>query len=272
MRVKTIGWLLLLGALGVPAVLFYNWWSQMQSSTKYEVKQKQPSEGNAFGDVRSTPPNPIQAAAAVSTGAAAGAPAAKAGGAPAGAPGTAPAVPGGAPPAGGTAAGGAGAAPGGAPGLPPGGAARPAGTVRRVGGAASAATRAAGGAGTVRRLGGGRILQYASRSGRDPMLSVIDEQMLALEKDAKERARRDMLRKLQAQKEASKPKPKKKVDRCKQVEVQGIIALASGSSAIINDEVRKRGDTVLGCRIRKITSKFVVLRCGRKPCIKRVSR
>ena len=53
-----LGWLLLLAALAVPAVFFYNWWMKMQAPPASEVVRKQ--GGAAFGKVKSGgPSNPI---------------------------------------------------------------------------------------------------------------------------------------------------------------------------------------------------------------------
>lgn len=43
MKGKSLGWLLLVGALAVPAVLFYKWWTQMKATQGVEAKQAMPS-------------------------------------------------------------------------------------------------------------------------------------------------------------------------------------------------------------------------------------
>ncbi|TBR22315.1 hypothetical protein EPO15_08310, partial [bacterium] len=43
MKGKSLGWLLLVGALAVPAVLFYKWWTQMKATQGAEARQSVPA-------------------------------------------------------------------------------------------------------------------------------------------------------------------------------------------------------------------------------------
>ncbi len=62
-----LGWLMLLVALAVPAVLFYNWWTQMQAPTALEAAQEVPA-GTGFSSVEAS--NSAQTAVTPSGGAA----------------------------------------------------------------------------------------------------------------------------------------------------------------------------------------------------------
>ncbi|MFA5140284.1 MAG: hypothetical protein WC728_13715 [Elusimicrobiota bacterium] len=249
-----MAWLILLGALAVPAVLFWNWWVKMKtSSTAYEVKLKPAQEGGgAFGDVRSQPggslPNPIQAPAATT--------------APAAPPpsSTPPAVPPAAeqPPA----------APVQEPsarpmdpdGMPP--------TLPRQSQEPSGPHDSRAEPIPTDR----ERIDYAPKSSRDPILSMLDEQKLTMEREAKAAAQQE----LAAQLNAVKKKAVKKKEAAKPIDqlitVQGIIALPSGTSAIINDEVRGQGDKVHGATIRKITSRYVIFTYEGRSFSKEVSK
>ncbi|TPW21556.1 MAG: hypothetical protein FD126_562, partial [Elusimicrobia bacterium] len=43
MKGKSLGWILLVGALAVPAVLFYKWWTQMKATQGVEARQAVPA-------------------------------------------------------------------------------------------------------------------------------------------------------------------------------------------------------------------------------------
>jgi len=243
-----LGWLILLGALAVPAVLFYQWWTQMQKTTTFEAKQKVP-EGGAFEGVRSGQ----EGAGAPGAPEASGAPDGAAPSAPAvpaaGAPGEAAAAPVAA------AATAAGAPPVGAPGA----------------GAVAPAPASPAPSGPARSDGKARI-EYSPKTTRDPTLSLADLRELAKQKYLKEMNRRDMI-------EAAKPKELKRPsgptgdELCAKIDLQGLIGTPDGSAAIINDEVRHVGDRVGGLEVKHITTRTVVFAQGKRTvCVKRVSR
>jgi len=230
MKSRTIGWLILLAALAVPALFFQNFLKKMQTSaTPYEVKRK--PEGGAFGNVRSQPggglPNPIQSSSSPATAAS----------------GTPPAT---------TSPGGFQPAPNEPQPAPP-----------QDPAPASPDAAAPEAPLTAQASDGRERIEYAPQSERDPTLSVIDEQKLALEREAQRRTDEDMRSRVSESK-------KKKVVRVKtseeQIQVQGIV----GTQAIVNDEVRQVGDKVLGCTIARVTSKGVFIRCGGKSIYKTV--
>ena len=249
MKAKSLlGWLILLGALAVPAVLFYQWWTQMQKTTTFEAKQKVP-EGGAFEGVRSGQ----EGAGAPGAPEASGAPDGAASSAPAvpaaGAPGEAAAAPVAA------AATAAGAPPVGAPGA----------------GAVAPAPASPAPSGPARSDGKARI-EYSPKTTRDPTLSLADLRELAKQKYLKEMNRRDMI-------EAAKPKELKRPsgptgdELCAKIDLQGLIGTPDGSAAIINDEVRHVGDRVGGLEVKHITTRTVVFAQGKRTvCVKRVSR
>ncbi|OGR58049.1 MAG: hypothetical protein A2X36_16105 [Elusimicrobia bacterium GWA2_69_24] len=249
MKAKSLlGWLILLGALAVPAVLFYQWWTQMQKTTTFEAKQKVP-EGGAFEGVRSGQ----EGAGAPGAPEASGAPDGAAPSAPAvpaaGAPGEAAAAPVAA------AATAAGAPPVGAPGA----------------GAVAPAPASPAPSGPARSDGKARI-EYSPKTTRDPTLSLADLRELAKQKYLKEMNRRDMI-------EAAKPKELKRPsgptgdELCAKIDLQGLIGTPDGSAAIINDEVRHVGDRVGGLEVKHITTRTVVFAQGKRTvCVKRVSR
>ncbi|HBL17884.1 MAG TPA: hypothetical protein DD417_14325 [Elusimicrobia bacterium] len=255
MKAKSLlGWLILLGALAVPAVLFYQWWTQMQKTTTFEAKQKVP-EGGAFEGVRSGQ----EGAGAPGAPGAPGTP--EASGAPDGAASSAPAVP-------------AAGAPGEAAVAPVAAAATAAGAppVGAPGaGAVAPAPASPAPSGPARSDGKARI-EYSPKTTRDPTLSLADLRELAKQKYLKEMNRRDMI-------EAAKPKELKRPsgptgdELCAKIDLQGLIGTPDGSAAIINDEVRHVGDRVGGLEVKHITTRTVVFAQGKRTvCVKRVSR
>lgn len=241
MKSKAIGWLILLAALAVPALFFQNFLVKMKTAgTTYEVKRK--PEGATFGGVRSEPggalPNPIQKPAPAPGGTGKAQPD----------PGSAPAAPPGAPGP---------ASPQPAPASP-----QPA-----SGGPAASPDGAASEAPEPRRGGqssdGKDRIEYAPQSERDPTLSVIDEQKLALEREAQRRADEDMQARANEAKKVRKASVKTSEDK---IQIQGIV----GSQAIVNDEVHKVGDKVMGCTVTRVTSKGVFFKCGGKSFYKTV--
>lgn len=144
-----LGWLMLLVALAVPAVLFYNWWTQMQAPTALEAAQEVPA-GAGLSSVRASP---------------SGAPS-----------GGAPTVPG-------SSAGGRASSPAHAAVTSSGGAApqvQKASTVP----AADTQTKAA----KKPRRRGRKELRYAPKTDRDPTLSILDMKLIALREEARRRA------------------------------------------------------------------------------------
>ncbi|MBI5596916.1 MAG: hypothetical protein HY928_12555, partial [Elusimicrobia bacterium] len=65
MKGKGLGWILLLGALAVPAVLFFKWWTQMKAAQTVEARQTVPS-GAPFGGGNAAPSAPAEPAPAAS--------------------------------------------------------------------------------------------------------------------------------------------------------------------------------------------------------------
>jgi hypothetical protein len=209
------------------------------SNTAYEVKLKPPQEGGgAFGDVRSQSggslPNPIQSAPGTATPPAA-APAAT----------EPPAV---------------------QPTAPPADPATPAPTLPRQNRGPSGAHDS-----RMEPIPTDREkIEYAPKTTRDPVLSLLDEQKLAVDRQAKEAARLELEAHLQAAKQKQKPKPKKEVDKL--ITVQGIVVLPSGATAIINDEVRRQGDKVFGAVVKKITTRYVIFTYEGRSFSKEVSK
>lgn len=267
MKSKSIGWLILVAALAIPAFFFQNFMKKMKSSAApTEVKRAPEGSSSLSGGVRSQPdgglPNPIRGSSAPAPGSSdptPGAPA-PAPGAPALASSGTPSEPAGQEP--GT------AAPPASPSEPsPGSGAPSQAPADATGGPAGA-----GGPGPASPTAvpeGRERIEYAPQSDRDPTLSVIDEQKLAVERETARMAEAEMRSKL----DESKNK-KKKVVREKPAEdlisVQGIITMDGGNAAIVNDEVRRVGDKVSGCTLTRVTSKQVFFRCGGKTFYKTV--
>ena len=245
-----LGWLLLLVALAVPAVFFFNWWTKMEAakteSSTPQIKKK------AFGPVRSTQTgglsNPIKK------------------------PGETEAVKDMTPPTAVVSSSGSASSQGemspqadstdNARGPMTASEARLAASSPPAGGpAASGVSR--------KKMRKPQVLEYNPQTNRDPTLSVLDIKILAL----REEARRQAL--------MPKPKPNPKPAPApvakplpppvwKQITVQGIISTPNGRAAIVNDELRYLGDEVLGAVIKKITSSNVIFRYKGKTFYKRV--
>lgn len=231
-----LGWLLLLAALAVPAVFFYNWWIKMQAPAAPEqVIAIKKGEG-AFGKVKSGGPSnpiatpPVSAAKTKPSGAS-----------------TSTSVAVSAPPQG-------------------------VSDAQTMASTPVTSIRGSDNIGTTppiakKRKAKSRIIEYAPETNRDPTLSILDHKILAL--------------RLAAQREAMRPKPVKKVRKpkkviikripiWKQIVVQGIISTPNGRAAIVNDEVRYRGDMVLNAQIKKITSSSVIFKYKGRTFYKRV--
>ena len=259
------GWLVLIGALAIPAVLFWKWWIAMQTTTTFEVKQKPPVEKAAFGEVKSAQVNPIETAALTPEAKAAAAAEAGNGSLDEAPDMTAQAQP--------TQEieeeSERGEEEGDGSAMPPGttGEEEPVQAPPTVPGA-------------VGTGGGSSSVRYSPKSSRDPMVSIFDLRELAKRRLAKELARRQVKRALE------KPEPKKVVIRkpkpkprpkpkpfCDTIELQGIIATPNGIAAIIDDEVRNEGDILKGAVIARITTRTVIFKKRRRTvCVKRVDR
>jgi hypothetical protein len=250
------GWLVLLGALAIPAVLFWKWWIAMQTTTTFEVKQKPPEAQTAFGEVKSAQENPIETAATDPQAVQAQAQAA----------GTAEDSLDQAPDLTASAA------------APEAGEAPPVDAPGERSGADAPPEQAAAPEAVPPGAEDGR-LRYAPKSSRDPMVSIFDLRELAKRRLAKEMARREVKKALQP----PKPPPKKRVRRappkpkpkpfCETLELQGIIATPNGIAAIIDDEVRNEGDIYKGAVIARITTRTVIFKKRRRTvCVKRVQR
>ncbi len=239
-----LGWLLLLAALAVPAVFFYNWWMKMQAPAAPEqgVVIIKKGEG-AFGKVKSGgPSNPIasQPASAAETKPAGAAPGVES-----------------------STSAAAGSAPGGVStektmvSTP----------VTPLRGNDNVATPSPA---PKRRKAKSLTVEYAPETNRDPTLSILDHKILALRRQARLDAMRPKI-KLKPKKVKRKPKPKiKRIPIWKQIIVQGIISTPNGRVAIVNDELRNKGDVVLNAEIKKITSSSVIFKYKGRTFYKRV--
>ncbi|MFH2203923.1 MAG: hypothetical protein ABIJ96_12455 [Elusimicrobiota bacterium] len=243
-----MGWLLLLVALAVPAVFFYNWWTKMQKPSAMEANGGK-AEG-MFGSARSgAPANPIRRKTAQPPPGQA----AKSGGVASSSPTTS----------------GAGMAPG---VNAEAGSGQPAPVAPAVPasetGAPMQRKKATPPSGGVR----GKVLEYNPNTNRDPTLSILDIKMIKILEEQRMEALRP-----------PPPPPEKKVARqppppprptappvWKQINVQGIISTPNGRAAIVNDEVRYLGDSVLNAEIKKITGSTVIFRYKGQTFYKRV--
>ncbi|MFH1723143.1 MAG: hypothetical protein ABII00_00835 [Elusimicrobiota bacterium] len=261
-----LGWVILLGALAVPAVFFWSWWTKMQTETTFEVKQRVP-EGSAFGDVRTMPAEGVPGSEEPGQGA----PPADGGEEDAAddamepgdeapepeedAAGATPDAGAAAPPSG-TPEAGQGAE---APGEPP---------------ATAVPVPADDAGGRDASMDESRErIEYSPKTTRDPTLSLADLRELAKMRLAKMKARAEVQKALQP-----KPKKEKKVivrqrSICERIELQGIVATPNGIAALVNDNVMKEGDEILGAVIKRITTRTVVFGQGRRTlCVKRVQK
>jgi len=108
------------------------------------------------------------------------------------------------------------------------------------------------------------VSKFAPRSDRDPFLSHIEVQKKEEQDRRKELARLEEERRRreeeEARREALRPKPKAKPNLPPMEErlvLQGIIATAGERQAIVNNEVKRIGESVLGAKISKITDTAV---------------
>lgn len=241
-----LGWVILVIALAVPGVLFYNWWSGLKAEREKAVAAKARGRVPEGGVFQSSPNaklvNPM--APAVSTSAAAETAALPAD--PAGATAAAPADP-----AGVTAASAAEPQP-----VP----------LPSAADSAPAASTETAAAFTVSST---TIIPLR----RDPTLSPFDMVRLLEEEEARRKAAEDLANASKSRTRApSKPKP---VNPATLVNLQGIVSNAqSGYKAIVNDEVLEVGDFIGETKIRiiKITDLGVTFNYQGKKFTKGVSR
>ena len=232
MKGKGLGWVLLLGALAVPAVLFFKWWTQMKASQAVEARQAVPAAA-PFGGTPAPASEPAAAAPA--------APAE-----------TAPAV--------------AGAAD--KPQPEPqaqASAPRPEAAAEPPAAAAQPPPEA------PQPPNQPAMLAYMPKTTRDPMLSVADLRALAQERYRKEMSQREVERAAAepAEKAPSAPPPR---PLCETLELQGIIGTSGDISAIVNDKIVREGDSVGGAVVERLTTRTIVFKKGKKTCMKRVSK
>lgn len=235
-----LGWVILVIALAVPGVLFYNWWSHLKADREKAVAAKARGRVPEGGVFQSSPNaklvNPM--APAASTAAVAAPAAAPANAAPVAAPVSVPSAP----------------------------------------AVASAATIDAPAASSAPAEGGQAAAFAASTATfaplkRDPTLSPFDLVRILEDEEARRKAAEDLAN-------ASKPRGGKKgkpkvVDPASKVNLQGIVSNPdSGFKAIVNDEVLGVGEFIGDTKIKivKITDLGVTFLYQGKKFSKGVSR
>lgn len=242
-----LGWVILVIALAVPGVLFYNWWSHLKADREKAVAAKARGRVPEGGVFTSSPNaklvNPMTPASAPAATTASASPADAQ-------------------------------------------AASPAATLVSVApqatpSPAQAATSVVSGAAAVApgALGAAEVpaassMTVAAPLKRDPTLSPFDQVRLLEEEEAKARAARDLA-------EASRPRsgskrgPAPVRDPSTQINLQGIVSNPdSGFKAIVNDEVLGAGELVGNTKIKivKITDLGVTFEFRGKRFSKGVSR
>ena len=234
MKGKGLGWILLIGALAVPAVLFFKWWTQMKAAQTVEARQSVPSSTPFGGSSAPSAPEPAPAAAQAeqpqdppSGGAESPAPEAAA---PAGS-----------------------ASPG---------AAAPVQAEETQSPAPEPAQAAPTGL-------AGKQIEYMPKTTRDPTLSVADLRELAKQRMAVEMSRRQVEEAAKPQPVAKRPPPP---PLCDTIDLQGIIGTGGSIKAIVNDQIVGEGDVVDGALVERLTTRTVVFKRGRKTCMKRVTK
>ncbi|MDD5305304.1 MAG: hypothetical protein PHS14_19580 [Elusimicrobia bacterium] len=242
-----LGWVILVIALAVPGVLFYNWWSHLKTDRERTVAAKargRVPEGGVFQSSPNaklvnpmTPSVSTEAATspvAASTGAAHAAPAA---------------------------------------------AAAPAQEARAATLAAPAVAETA--AGAVPPAGGAPATAFSSATAtapplkRDPTLSPFDQVRIIEQEEARRKAAEDLENMKRAKQEGRRPKKIRAVDPATLVNLQGIVSNPeSGFKAIVNDEVLGAGEFVGNTKIKiiKITDLGVTFEHQGKRFSKGVSR
>lgn len=239
-----LGWVILVIALAVPGVLFFNWWSHLKADREKAVAAKARGRVPEGGVFQSSPNaklvNPM--APAASTAAVAAPAAAPADAAPAAAPVAAPVA---------------------APSAPD---------------VASAATIDAPAASSAPAEGGQAAAFAVSTAAfvplkRDPTLSPFDLVRILEEEEARRKAAEDLENAKRVR--VRGPKKQKAVDPASQINLQGIVSNPeSGFKAIVNDEVLGVGELVgrTGIKIVKISDLGVTFLFQGKKFSKGVSR
>lgn len=235
-----LGWVILVIALAVPGVLFYNWWSHLKADREKAVAAKARGRVPEGGVFQSSPNaklvNPM--APAASTAAVPAPAAAPANAAPAAAPVAVPSAP----------------------------------------AVASAATIDAPAASSAPAEGGQTAAFAASTTTfvplkRDPTLSPFDLVRILEEEEARRKAAEDLENAKRVR--VRGPKKQRAVDPTTQINLQGIVSNPdSGFKAIVNDEVLGVGEFVgkTGIKIVKITDLGVTFVHQGKRFSKGVSR
>jgi hypothetical protein len=236
-----LGWVILVVALAVPGVLFYNWWSHLKADREKTVAAKARGRVPDGGVFQSSPNaklvNPMTPA--VSTAAAATPPLTAA---PA-----APAVPT-------------------APAAPP---------------TASAATIATPSLATAPAAGANQPAALSSMTAaalplkRDPTLSPFDQVRLVELDEARRKAAEDLENMKRAKQDGKRPRKAKAVNPTTLLNLQGIVSNPeSGFKVIVNDEVLSAGEYVGSTKIKivKISDLGVTFEYQGKKFSKSVNR
>ena len=93
-------------------------------------------------------------------------------------------------------------------------------------------------------------IEYSPNTMRDPMVSPFDLKRLAREREEKEMIRGEV----EAAARPVKPKKVQETPIEQRIEVYGVVATPNGIEALINDRRVREGDTVLGAKVKKITT------------------
>lgn len=246
MKGKSLGWLLLVGALAVPAVLFYKWWTQMKATQGVEAKQAVPAAAPFSAGGTSAPePAPEPAPAPAEN------PPPQASPAPAPQPEPAPQAV-------------VQAAPEPAPTAAPAPSPEPAAGEPEQAAEPQEPPPAANPSGMVAKI------EYMPKTSRDPMLSVADQRQLLKERLAAQISQQEVQKAVEEVPVAPPPPPAKPF--CDNFDLQGIIGAGGDVAAIVNDRIVREGDPIAGAVVERLTTRTVVFRKGKKTCMKRVSK
>ena len=230
-----LGWVILVVALAVPGVLFYNWWSHLKADREKSVAAKARGRVPDGGVFQSSPNvklvNPMTPALSTGTAAAQGASAAAV-------ISTSPAV----------------------------AVAASAVTIAASSGTAAVAEGQSHSSSTA---------AVAVPLTRDPTMSPFDRIRLTQEEEARRKAAEDLAAMQNAKKHPGKRAPKAQRDPATLVNLQGIVSNPeSGFKAIVNDEVLGAGEFIGTTKIKiiKITDLGVTFSYQGKKFSKGVSR
>lgn len=229
-----LGWGVLAVALAVPAVLVWNLRVKMKSVPPLEIRMKTPPSGGAFGA------GGVQSGAQGAAGsqAASSAPAAGTEVSSASAAGPASADPAQAPSQA--------QAPSPQAGETPSPATPPQAFVPSDASASGASQPSAS-----RGPADPDAVEYSPNTTRDPMVSPFDLKRLAREAEIKRMSQQEVE---EAVKPKSKPKKAQETPIEQRLEVYGVVATPNGIEALVNDRRVREGDTVLGAKVKKITT------------------